>query len=166
MKTLTSIVAIAALWLALGASPTLAASHKCGRGPCPAPIHGPVTPTPTPAPSPINSLVQFTVSDLQAAAADAAAQTPPDTRHGKCWTALIPIAQQWQSPIHVPTTPGLASAAQAFFDSQGALNQQLLPDTVLEACAETEYDLKIDAARLAALVGVNIKPIPFPLLQK
>jgi len=154
MKAFKTLVAVAAA-IVLAVSPTLAAQHKCGRGPCPASGGN--------DPSPVASLQQFTVADLQAALADANARTPPDTRHGKCWQALIPVAQQWQSPVHAPTAPGLAELAQTFFDAQAALNQPLVPDSVIEACSETVFDLKIDFARLAGLVGVRVVTPHFPV---
>ena len=153
MKIFKTLVAVAAAWLVLAVSPTLAAPHKCGRGPCP----------PGGGNDPISSLQQFTVADLTAALADANARTPPDTRHGKCWAALIPVAQAWQSPVHAPTAPGLAELAQTFFDAQAALNQPLVPDSVIEACSETVYDLKIDFAKLAYLVGVRVVAPHFPV---
>ena len=77
---------------------------------------------------------------------------------------MIPVAQAWQSPIHPPTAPGLAELAQTFFDAQAALNQPLVPDSVIEACSETVFDLKIDFAKLALLVGVNPVAPHFPVL--
>jgi hypothetical protein len=107
-----------------------------------------------------NAVQQFTVSDLRAALADASAQTPPDTRHGKCWAAAIPVAEQWQAPVHLPSAPGAASLAQAFFDAQNGIGKPLLPDAVAEACAETVLDLGMSLAQFAGLLGVQALPLP------
>lgn len=106
----------------------------------------------------IGQVQQFTVSDLQAALADANAQIPPDTRHGPCWSALIPVAQQSiNNPL--PTSLGLAQLAQKSFDIQNRLGQPLIPDSVVTACALTVFDLKMDFAKLAGLVGLKALPV-------
>lgn len=100
----------------------------------------------------------FTLNDLQAALADANAQTPPDTRHAQCWSALIPIVQTGVgNPL--PTQLGAAILVQKGFDAQKLVTNGL-PDSVVTGCALTLYDLKTDFLKLAALVGVKIAPIP------
>jgi hypothetical protein len=167
-------LAIAAVLLALAGGQAWAGKRPSG-GLCSAPQC--ICPTSASAaacqkgggssPSPIANLQQFTVTDLQAALADAQSRTPPDTRHGKCWAALIPIAQQFQPPIHPPSAPGAAELIQTFFDAEAAANQPLVPDSALEACSETVFDLQIDFARLVAMVGGQaIPPIKPPFLAR
>jgi len=110
--------------------------------------------------NPLTALQQFTVADLQAALADAQAHN--DSRHGQCWQAAIPLAQQWQLPIHVPTGAGLAQLAQSWFDTQNALRQPLIPDSLVEACALTTYDLRVTMAQFAGALGATISPIKLP----
>jgi hypothetical protein len=112
--------------------------------------------------SSVDPLRRFTVADIQAAIDDATAHN--DARHLPCWQALLPIAQQWQAPIHAPTAPGLAELAQTYFDAQTSLSQPLVPDSVLQACAATVYDLRIDFAKLAGLVGVRLVLPAIPVL--
>lgn len=106
----------------------------------------------------------FTVTDLTSAIADADGQTPPDTRHGQCWKALLPIAQQNVSLGILPANPGLAGAIQKGFDIHAKLNAQLVPDSVITACSLTVYDLGTDFSKLMALVGVKVAAPALPAL--
>lgn len=134
---------------------------KCGRAGCPTPAPafapGVVTPPSTPS---LGGLEAFTVADLQAALALAQAQTPPDTRHGACWQAAIPVAQAWQLPNILPPSPGLATLVQTYFDDMGLVNKPLIPDSVVEACALTVYDLNTSMAAFALALGVHVIQIP------
>ena len=68
--------------------------------------------------NPLLVLQQFTVSDLQAALADAQAQTPPDVTAANCYTALIPFVQsQAINPL-----PSGAGAFQALQKARDAAN--------------------------------------------
>lgn len=103
----------------------------------------------------------FTVSDIQNAIALANAQTPPDTRHGACWQAVLPVAQAWQLPAIIPSQLGLATAVQTYFDAQASLTlAKLLPDSVVTACALTVSDLQISFAQLATALGVSAVALP------
>jgi hypothetical protein len=103
----------------------------------------------------------FTVADLQAALADANAQTPPDTRHGQCWAALIPLAQS--SAVNpLPAGLGAAQGIQKVFDDVALFGstQSFWKDTVATACALTELDLGTDLNGLLAKVGVAAIVLP------
>lgn len=117
---------------------------------------------------PLAALQTFTIEDLQAALADANAQTPPDTRHAQCWQAAIDFVKN----IPVPTPgkvlpkPGGAQLLQKWFDTQAG-SKSLLPDSVVQACALTMADLRVDAAKLAVMLGAGVAnpihlPIPIP----
>jgi hypothetical protein len=119
---------------------------------------------------PLAALQTFTIDDLKVALADANAQKPPDTRHAQCWQALIdfiptiPIPQVGPPPKKL----GGALALQKWFDTQAG-SKSLLPDSVVQACALTMADLRVDAAKLAVMVGAGVAnpiklPIPLPVL--
>lgn len=101
------------------------------------------------------ALIQaFTVSDLQAALADAQAQTPPDTVSASCYTALIPIVQ---SNIANPLPTGLGGfqALQKARDLQNLVaglqsqNGPLAP--LVTACAPLILSVQ------NVLVGLGLK---------
>lgn len=138
-------------------------AHTAKRAYHPAPKHVVVRPAPKTAGSInitqlVSGIQAFTAADLQQAAADAAAQTPPDTRHGACWNALIPIVQSGvANPL--PSGLGAAQLVQKFFDDR-TLVQKGLPDSVVQACALTVYDLTISFNQLAGLVGLKALALP------
>lgn len=106
-----------------------------------------------------NSVKTFTVADLQAAADDANAQQPPDTRHAGCWTALIPIAQaNLINPL--PNGLGAAQAIQKIFDDSKLFGSQPWKDAVAQACALTALDLGTDLNGLLVKVGATALVIP------
>lgn len=122
--------------------------------------------TPTSITTAISNLIakgqHITVTDLQAALADASAQTPPDTRHGACWQALIPFAQSGvANPL--PAGLGLAQLVQKGFDLNTTLGKNLIPDAVVTPCALTVSDLNLDFVKLMAVVGVKITAPLIPL---
>jgi hypothetical protein len=106
-----------------------------------------------------NSVKTFTVADLQAALADANAQSPPDTRHAQCWQALIPIAQaNLVNPL--PSGLGAAQAIQKVFDDSKLFGTQPWKDAVAQACALTELDLQTDLNDLLLKVGIAAVSLP------
>jgi hypothetical protein len=114
---------------------------------------------------PLAALQTFTIEDLQAALADANAQTPPDARHAQCWQALIDFVQT--RPVNpanfVPNKLGAAQALQKWFNTQGG-TKSLLPDSLVQACALTMSDLRVDTAKLAVMLGVGVaSPIHLPI---
>ena len=118
-----------------------------------------VTPHPAPV-SPITSIQAFTLADLQAALADANAQSPPDTRHGACWSALIPIVQA-NIPNPFPAGLGLAQLVQKTFDDQTLLfGHQAWKDTIAQACALTVLDLNSNLATLLSAAGLGAIVVP------
>lgn len=110
-------------------------------------------------PANIQALV---VADLQAAAADAAAQTPPDVRHGPCWTALATFAQNgFNNPL--PNKPGVFLLIQKGFDFQGQSGTPLIPTALAQACGPTVLDLKATFAQLLVKAGFLVSPIKLPV---
>lgn len=102
------------------------------------------------------------VADLQAAAADAAGQTPPDVRHGPCWTALASFAQNgFANPL--PDKPGIFLLIQKGFDFQGAAGTPLIPTALAQACGPTVLDLKVSFAQFLAKAGFAVSPIKLPV---
>lgn len=102
------------------------------------------------------------IADLQNAAADAAGQTPPDTRHGPCWTALISFVQTgFANPL--PSKPGVFLLVQKGFDFQGAAGTPLVPTALAQACGPTVLDLKATFAQFLAKVGFSVSPIKLGL---
>ena len=65
---------------------------------------------------PLAALQTFTIEDLQAALADANAQTPPDTRHAQCWQAAIDfvknIPESWSRPFEQDSAKAKWTAAR------------------------------------------------------
>jgi hypothetical protein len=102
---------------------------------------------------------KFTITDLQAALDDANAQTPPDTRHAPCWSALLVIANSnITNPF--PNSLGLAQLVQKGFDLQATLNDQTWKDKLATGCALTVLDLGTNLNALLAKIGVSALPIP------
>ncbi len=101
------------------------------------------------------ALIQaFTVSDLQAALADAQAQTPPDTVSASCYSALIPIVQSnVANPL--PAALGGFQALQKARDLQNLIaninspNGPLAP--LVTACAPLILSVQ------NVLVGLGLK---------
>jgi hypothetical protein len=131
MKTILTALAIAA---SLVLVPTAMAQTKT---PTPKPAPGQMTQTQAQS-NPLAVIQAFTVGDLQAALADAQAQTPPDTISANCYQALIPIVQtNVQNPL--PASLGAFQALQKARDIQTmitnvqATNGPLAPLVV--ACA-------------------------------
>ena len=103
---------------------------------------------------------QFTVEDLQAALADANAQTPPDTDHAQCWAALIPVAQT-NLPNLLPKGLGVAQLIQKGFDDQNVVNGTSTTLTSIKrACALTIVDVGTNINSFLLKVGVAALPIP------
>ena len=113
---------------------------------------------------PLAALQTLTIEDLQAALDDANAQQPPDTRHAQCWKALIDFLQNFK-PVNaaLPKNPGAAQALQKWFNTQAG-TKSLLPDSLVQACALTMADLRVDAAKLAVMLGAGVaSPIHLPI---
>jgi hypothetical protein len=106
------------------------------------------------------NLQTFTVDDLKAALADANAQTPPDTRHGQCWEAAIPVVENFQLQLKqgLPAGPGLAQLMQKTFNLKSSKSQ--IPDALVQACALTLADLNLTLAQFAGMIGVHAITLP------
>lgn len=120
-------------------------------------IKAAVTGQPLPAPAnPISSIEQFTLDDLNAAAADAAAQNPPDTRHGPCWTQLAAVVTSINPAGILPKGLGAAQAVQKVFDLQSTFQgHQAWKDQLAMSCALTVADLATDINTLIAKAGLG-----------
>lgn len=128
--------------------------------------------------NPLGVLQTFSVSDLQAARADAQAQTPPDVAAANCYTALIPIVQAGvANPL--PKGIGVFQALQKARDAKAALAAIQSPNGPLAAlniaCAPLVLDVQntliqlgIVGGTVAATAGVTLPlalplPLPFPI---
>lgn len=111
--------------------------------------------------NPLLVLQQFTVADLQAALADAQAQTPPDTTAASCYQALIPfVQQQTQNPL--PQGAGIFQALQKARDAKAYLANIQSPTGPLaglnQACAPLVLDVQNTLLTLGVSVGVIANP--------
>jgi len=111
--------------------------------------------------NPLIVVRQFTVADLQAALADAQAQTPPDTVAVNCYTALIPFVQsQAQNPL--PAGAGVFQALQKARDAKAYLANIQSPTGPLAslniACAPLVLDVQNTLVTLGVSVGVIANP--------
>ena len=114
-------------------------------------------------------LQQFSVQDLQAALADAQAQTPPDTIAAGCYQALITVLQ---NPIAnpLPSSPGLFQLLQKARDFKNAVanlqsnNGPLTP--VATGCAPLVMDAQNTLIQLGIMTGAVVGAgglLPIPL---
>ena len=107
--------------------------------------------------NPLVLLQKFSVDDLNAALADAQAQTPPDSTAVNCYTALIPIVQSnVANPL--PAGPGVFQLAQKVRDFK-ALTANLQSPTgplasLNQACAAWVLDGVNTFIGLGAQVGL------------
>jgi hypothetical protein len=112
--------------------------------------------------NPLVVLRTFTVADLQAALADAQAQTPLDTVAANCYTALIPFVQsQVQNPL--PSGAGVFQALQKARDAKAYLANIQSPTGPLAglntACAPLVLDVQNTLITLGVSVGVIANPV-------
>lgn len=106
--------------------------------------------------NPVAVLQAFTVSDLQAALADAQAQTPPDTISIQCYQALIPLVQSnIANPL--PTSAGGFQLLQKARDAKSALANIQSPTGPLAqlniACAPLVLDVQNTLIQLGIVGG-------------
>jgi hypothetical protein len=112
--------------------------------------------------NPLIVLQRFTVADLQAALADAQAQTPPDTVAANCYTALIPFVQsQVENPL--PSGAGAFQALQKARDAKAYLANIQSPTGPLAglntACAPLVLDVQNTLVTLGISIGVIANPV-------
>ncbi len=109
--------------------------------------------------NPAAVLQQFTLSDLQAALADAQAQTPPDTIAANCYSELITVVQ---SPAinPLPSQLGAFTAFQKARDLKNivvALQQPNGPLSQLNvACAPLAVDTQTTLINLGIIGGAVV----------
>ena len=99
-------------------------------------------------------LQSFTVDDLQAALADAQAQTPPDTIAANCYSALIPVVQ---SNLANPLPAGLGGfqALQKTRDLQNMVANIQSPNGPLAPLVTACAPLILSVQNV--LVGLGLK---------
>lgn len=104
-------------------------------------LQSPVTVTASaPAQDPLAQLQAFTVADLQAASADAKAQTPPDTTASQCYDFLAVALPKLQGP-QTGKTVGAVLAFQKLRDlHNGATSQSGALKNLNLACAPLVID--------------------------
>lgn len=107
---------------------------------------------PAPAPTdPLSGLRAFTIADLQAASADAKAQTPPDTTSAMCWDFLA--ANLPTLPTFQPGAPvGAVLAFQKLRDlANGTVSQNGFLKQMNIACAPVVIDTQTTVNKLILL---------------
>ena len=153
------VLCVAAALVCAAPGPALAANKVLVRRPAAAPS---TKPTVTQAQqNPLIVVRQFTIADLQAALADAQAQTPPDIVAVNCYTALIPFVQsQAQNPL--PAGAGVFQALQKARDAKAYLANIQSPTGPLAslniACAPLVLDVQNTLVTLGVSVGVIANP--------
>ena len=105
--------------------------------------------------NPTAALTAFTVADLQAAQADALAQTPPDTVAANCYAALIPVVQGALAQAGAVGT-GIKGGFSAFQKARDGvkLAQGGIPSSLNVACAPLVLDAANTVIGIAAKVGI------------
>jgi hypothetical protein len=109
--------------------------------------------------NPLLLLQKFSAADLQAALADAQAQTPPDATSIPCYTALLALVN---SPINnpLPTSPGLFLALQKARDVKAFLANLQSPNGQLSnlniACGPLVVDVNATLLALGVATGVVV----------
>ena len=101
-----------------------------------------------------NHLKKLIIDDVTWAKNKAAADSPPDTRHGKCWIAILAWLTGPNSPTFVPPHLGIASALQMSFDAAGGPGK-FIPDDVADGCGATALDARIELLRLLNDIGMT-----------
>ena len=109
--------------------------------------------------NPLLLLQQFTASDLNAALADANAQTPPDTVSAQCYTALLMIVN---NPINnpLPSQLGIFLALQKARDAQAFIANLQSPTGPLSslniACAPLVMNVNATLLALGVTTGLVV----------
>jgi hypothetical protein len=112
--------------------------------------------------NPLLLLQQFTTSDLQAALADANAQTPPDAAAAACYTALLAVVNSnIANPL--PSGPGLFQALQKARDAKAILASMQSPTGPLSALNTACAPLVLDAQNTLVALGVTTGAVVNPV---
>ena len=112
--------------------------------------------------NPLLLVKNFTVGDLQAALADANAQTPPDTAAAACYSALLTVVQSnVASPL--PAGPGLFQALQKARDAKALIANLQSPTGPLSALNTACAPLVLDAQSTLLGLGVGIGLVASPV---
>jgi len=116
--------------------------------------------------NPLALLRQFTVSDLEAALADANAQTPPDATAAACYKALLAVVQSnVANPL--PAGPGIFQALQKARDAKALIANLQSPTGPLAdlnaSCAPLVLDAQNTLLALGVSVGLVANPVGAPV---
>ncbi len=118
----------------------------------PAPVVGPV---PAPAPASVAGLAAFTVADLQAASADAKAQTPPDVTAAQCYDFLASVVPTLQLPSGQQTVGAFVAFQKARDLANGATATNGALKNLNLACAPLVIDTQTVINKLL-LLGAGV----------
>ena len=111
--------------------------------------------------NPLALIQQFSVNDLQAALADANAQTPPDAAAAACYTALLTVVQsKVANPL--PAGPGIFQALQKARDAKAMLANLASPTGPLSALSNACAPVVMDAENTLVTLGVGVGLVANP----
>ena len=111
--------------------------------------------------NPILLLQSFTASDLQAALADANAQTPPDTTAAACYTELLKIVNGGiTSPL--PAGPGAFQLLQKARDAKAMLANLQSSNGPLQSLNNACAPVVLDAQNTLLLLGGSVGLVALP----
>jgi hypothetical protein len=112
--------------------------------------------------NPLLLIKNFTIGDLQAALADANAQTPPDTGAAACYATLLTVVQSnVASPL--PAGPGLFQALQKARDAKALIANLQSPTGPLSALNTACAPLVLDAQSTLLGLGVGVGLVASPV---
>lgn len=104
--------------------------------------------------NPLALLQQFTTTDLQAAIADANAQTPPDTVAAGCYTALLSVVNSGvANPL--PASPGAFQLLQKARDAKALLANLQSSNGPLSNLNTACAPIVLDAQNTLVMLGVS-----------
>lgn len=111
--------------------------------------------------NPLLLITQFTTADLQAALADANAQTPPDTAGAACYTALLAVVSS-PAANPLPSQAGIFEALQKARDAQAMLANLQSPNgplaSINTACAPIIMNAQNTLIGLGVAAGLIANP--------
>lgn len=112
--------------------------------------------------NPLALLQQFTVGDLEAALADANAQTPPDTAAAACYKALLAVVQS-NVADPLPAGPGIFQALQKSRDAKALIANLQSPNGPLASLNASCAPLVLDAQNTLLTLGVSVGLVANPV---
>jgi peptidoglycan hydrolase-like protein with peptidoglycan-binding domain len=130
----------------------------CASQPAQVSVQSPVvvtsgTPAATPAQSQLAKLQAFTLADLQAANADALAQSPPDVTSSQCYTYLIAFLPTIQGASGTKTVGAIMAFQKARDLVNGVQGSGASLKKLNLACAPLVIDVQTTVNQLALQLG-------------